>query len=131
MAAISSTHNVAQLLTRSARRFPRLPAIALGIEVVADYASLARRVAALAAALGTRLAPGDRVAIVARNCPAYVEALFACWHAGLCAVPVNTKLHPAELDYVLHDSGARCVFVDEAWSAVIGDAQMKTRPEMV
>src|SRR6266705_2191849 len=52
------------------------------------------------------------IAVVANNCPEYIEALFACWSAGCSAVPVNSKLHPNELGYILQDSGARWAFVD-------------------
>ena len=94
----SIAHNVAAQLARTAAAWPRLPALASGGSVVADYATLARRVAQLAAGLRAEgLQPGDRVAIVARNVAPYVEALFACWWAGLVAVPVNAKLHPREL----------------------------------
>src|SRR5674476_986725 len=86
--------NIAQLLVRSAHAYPNLPALAAG---------LASRLA-----LGDRLVLGDRVALVMQNCPQYVELLFACWHAGLCAVPVNAKLHPRELEFILQNSGARC-----------------------
>jgi acyl-CoA synthetase (AMP-forming)/AMP-acid ligase II len=27
--------------------------------------------------------------------------MFACWHAGLVAVPINAKLHPKELEFIL------------------------------
>ena len=66
------------------------------------------------------LVAGDRVALVARNHPAYLEAMFACWWAGLVAVPVNAKLHPKELAWVLDDSGARWAFVDDDWHAALG-----------
>ena len=105
--------NVAQLLIRSARAYPQQPALGLGDAVVASYAQLASRVASLAGGLGSQLglAPGDRVALAMDNCPQYVEALFACWHAGLAAVPINAKLHPKELEFILGDSGARACFV--------------------
>jgi long-chain acyl-CoA synthetase len=79
---------------------------------VLDYAGLADRVARLAGGLTQRLelAPGERVALVMGNVPEYVEVLFACWHAGLAAVPVNAKLHPAELRYILDHSGAGVCF---------------------
>ena len=86
-----------------------------------DYAAFAARVARAAAAMrASGLDRGDRVAIVARNHPAYLEALFACWWAGLVAVPVNAKLHPKELAWVLDDAGARWAFVDEDWHAALG-----------
>jgi acyl-CoA synthetase (AMP-forming)/AMP-acid ligase II len=86
--------NIAQLLARSAHAYPALPALARGERVTCTYAELAARVSRLAAGLALRLTRNDRVALVMKNCPQYVELLFACWHAGLCAVPVNAKLHP-------------------------------------
>jgi len=94
--------------------------VALGSNVVSDYGRVATRVAELAATFaGAGLERGECVALVARNTPEYIETLFACWHAGLCAVPVNSKLHPGELAYVLEHSGARWAFVDAAWRAAL------------
>ena len=58
-----------------------------------------------------KLEPGDRVAIAMKNCPEYWEVLFACWHAGLAAVPMNAKLHAREFEYIVGDSGAKLCFV--------------------
>ncbi len=105
--------NLALLLARSAQAFPHLPAVALGGCVLHDYAALAERSARLAAGLrdGLGLMPRQRVALVMKNCPQYVELLFACWHAGLCAVPVNAKLHPRELAFIFQDADASACFV--------------------
>ncbi len=112
--------NLAAQLARSAERFGDAPAIARGTTIVHGYRTLARRAAALAAAMrAAGLDAGDRVAIVSRNAIEYVEALYACWWAGLVAVPVNAKLHPRELDFVLADAGVRLVFVDREWSAAL------------
>jgi long-chain acyl-CoA synthetase len=109
---------LAALLARAARKWPRLPAIALGSRPLQTYASLAERCGRLAAALERAgLRHGDRVAIISRNDPAYIEAIFALWWAGLIAVPVNAKLHPRELEFVLSDSGARFAFADADWHA--------------
>ena len=102
--------NIAQLLLRAARVHPQRPALALGDRVLATYAELAQRVAQLAGGLAARLQPNDRVGLVMKNCPQYLELLFACWHAGLIAVPINAKLHPKELEFILADSGARLCF---------------------
>jgi len=104
--------NLAHLMRRAGRVFPDLPAVFLADRPVANYRTLARRVAGLAGVLQDRfrLAPGDRVALAMSNTPEYVEILFACWHAGLMAVPMNPRLHPKELAFVLENSGARLCF---------------------
>jgi long-chain acyl-CoA synthetase len=101
--------NIANLLLRAGRARADRPAVVVGTDRVADYGALTRRVAAIAGGLGDTfgLEPGDRVALVMRNCPAFVESLFACWHGGWVAVPVNAKLHPREIAFILAHSGAR------------------------
>jgi acyl-CoA synthetase (AMP-forming)/AMP-acid ligase II len=56
-----------------------------------------------------------------KNCPEYAEAMFACWHAGLVAVPINAKLHPKELEYILGHSGCRlCFATPDLYPALAG-----------
>jgi long-chain acyl-CoA synthetase len=113
--------NLASLLVRSARVFPERPALALGARGTVSYRELALRVARLAGGLrDAGLVPGDRVALVMGNCPQYVEALFACWQAGIAAVPVNAKLHARELDYIIADCGAKLCLVTDDREADIG-----------
>ena len=103
--------NIALLLQRAARAHPHAPALAHGTRVLADYATASERVARLAAGLTQQgLAPGARVALVMKNHPAYFELLMACWHAGLVAVPIHSKLHPKELAFIFENSGAGAVF---------------------
>ena len=102
--------NIAQLLVRAAQIHPQRPALARGGGVLASYAELGERAALLAAGLAARLKPSDRVGLVMKNCPQYVELMFACWHSGLAVVPINAKLHPKELEFILADSGARLCF---------------------
>jgi long-chain acyl-CoA synthetase len=106
--------NVAHFLLENARRLPDRPALALGGRVTHSYAQLARRATRLAAGLTAKhaLQPGDRVALALRNCPEYWELLFACWHAGLAAVPMNAKLHAREFEYIVANSGAKAAFYD-------------------
>ena len=105
--------NLAGLFVRAGRVHGELPAVALGADVLLSYRQLARRGAVLAGRLreAFRLAPGDRVALVMKNVPEYVELLLAGWYAGLTMVPANAKLHPKELEYILGHSGARVAFV--------------------
>ena len=107
--------NIAALLAKTARTLPERPAVSLGDGVAVRYGELHRRAGAIAGALLARhgLAPGDRVAIVMANRPDYLEALFGIWYAGLVAVPVNAKLHPREVAYILGNSGATLCITDE------------------
>jgi long-chain acyl-CoA synthetase len=57
--------------------------------------------------------PGDRVAIVMRNYPEWIQAFMAITSVGAIAVAVNAWWTTDELDYGLRDCGARLVFVDE------------------
>ncbi|HYC37475.1 MAG TPA: AMP-binding protein [Usitatibacter sp.] len=101
--------NLVTWLERAARATPDAPAIYRGTTQWVDYGGLALRVARLASGLRGRagLRPGDRVAICMANSPEYLEALYAIWWAGLSAVPVNAKLHPREVAWIVEDSGAR------------------------
>ncbi|WP_119167471.1 AMP-binding protein [Algihabitans albus] len=105
--------NLVQLLVRTARGRGERAAIVQGAGTPTTYSTLARRAACLGASLRGRfdLVPGDRVALAMKNCPAYLEVLYGCWWAGLVPVPMNAKLHPRELAYMLGKSGARLCFV--------------------
>jgi long-chain acyl-CoA synthetase len=120
--------NLVHLLLRSARWQPERPALAIGRRVVRGYGQMASRVARLAGGFREKLnlQPGDRVALAMRNCPEYYEVLFACWHAGLTAVPMNAKLHPKEFAYILENSGAKaCFATPDLESAVPGSIPVK------
>jgi acyl-CoA synthetase (AMP-forming)/AMP-acid ligase II len=106
--------NPAVWVARHGRLRPDAPALADGERVHASWATFAARTAAAAAGLRDDfgLSPGDRVAIVMRNRPEYLEALFAIWHAGLVAVPVNARLHRDEIAFILEDSGTALVMTD-------------------
>lgn len=111
--------NPAVWVERHGRRRPGEPAVADGERVHATWGGFAAHLAALAGGLrhggghGLGLEPGDRVAILMSNRPEYLEALFGAWQAGLVAVPVNARLHRAEIGYILEHSGAAVVVADE------------------
>jgi acyl-CoA synthetase (AMP-forming)/AMP-acid ligase II len=104
--------NHAKMLRDAARAFAERPAVSLGETVVADYGTLGARAARLARGLREhlKLAPGDRVALAMTNHVDFLEVLYAIWHAGLAAVPVNAKLHGREFAYILDNAGARVAF---------------------
>ncbi len=105
--------NIAAWVERNGRVFADRPGISVGTYVHATYAQWATRVRSIAGALAAipGMVPGERVAIAMTNRAEYLEALFAIWHAGLFAVPINAKLHREEFRYILGHSGARLAFV--------------------
>ena len=107
--------NPAVWVERHGRQRPDDPALADGELVHATWGAWAASTAGAAAGLRDEfgLAPGDRVAIVMRNRPEYLEAMFAIWHAGFVAVPVNARLHREELAFILEHSASTVVVCDE------------------
>jgi long-chain acyl-CoA synthetase len=116
--------NLAALLSRSAINHRNRPAIRVGVATLSDYGALGERVARIATGLRGNLGlqTGDRIAIAMKNCPEFIEIMFACWHAGLAVAPMNAKLHPREFAYILENSGARACFVTDDLAAAITDA---------
>ncbi|MEM8951293.1 MAG: AMP-binding protein [Pseudomonadota bacterium] len=104
--------NIASLFVRNGRTLADLPALAEGERVLLSHGALLEKVSRIAGYLQNdlRLKPGDRAALVMKNCPAYLELLVAGWYAGLTMVPVNAKLHPKEFSYILEHAGARICF---------------------
>jgi long-chain acyl-CoA synthetase len=125
--------NIALWLHRSGLSHPALPASASGTRITASYGELAGGAARLAGALRHRfkLAPGDRVAVAAKNSPHYLELLFGIWHAGLAAVPANAKLHGAELGYILEHSGARVCFASPGIDTAIAPHAPKSLDRLI
>ncbi|TMI98526.1 MAG: long-chain fatty acid--CoA ligase [Alphaproteobacteria bacterium] len=112
--------NIAAWLSRAGLSHPGLAAVGQGPRVAQSYGELAARAARLARALHRLgLEPGERVAIVAKNCVEYVETIFGIWHGGFAAVPANAKLHARELGYILEHSGARVCFATPGLDAEV------------
>jgi long-chain acyl-CoA synthetase len=102
--------NLSHSLATVARHLPDAPAITAP-EGTLTYAGLEDQVAGIAGALRGRhaLAPPARVAILMDNCLSYLPALFGIWRAGLAAVPINSKLHPKEVAWILENSHTKLV----------------------
>ncbi|HEY2015826.1 MAG TPA: AMP-binding protein [Bryobacteraceae bacterium] len=102
--------NLGRMLRESAARSPQKPAVVCGQQVIC-YEALDRSTDALARwLLGQGLETGDRVAIHWCNSAEVVNLYFACFKAGLIAVPVNNRLKPSEIAYILGHSKAKLCF---------------------
>jgi long-chain acyl-CoA synthetase len=60
------------------------------------------------------LHPGDRVALVLRNCPEWVIFDQACLGLGLVVVPLYTDDRPDNVDYILKDAAVKLLLVQDA-----------------
>jgi fatty-acyl-CoA synthase len=79
------------------------------------WAQLRNRVGALADALSRRgVGAGDRVMILMLNRTEFVEAVLAANMLGAIAVPVNFRLTPPELAYLVTDCEARVLITETA-----------------
>ncbi len=106
--------NWAAVLDHHATRTPDKPVTVFEGEVT-TYGEMARRVGALAGGLSERgVRRGDVVGILSHNCPEFLETVFAANHLGAVAMPVNWRLAPPEVRYILEHSGARALVCDEA-----------------
>lgn len=69
---------------------------------------------------------GDRVLILALNYPEYLEAVFGINALGAIAVPVNFRLTPPEVAYIVGDSGAKAVITDTVLQPLATAVQSQT-----
>lgn len=95
------------------------------VDMVIDYATLDRRVRALASLLQRRFAQGERALLLLDNDDHYVVAFFACLYAGLIAVPVfppesARAQHLARLSGIALDAQARCILTTSEILDMVG-----------
>jgi long-chain acyl-CoA synthetase len=104
--------NLSRTLQTVARLLPQAPAITFAGRQL-SYGAFEHQAACIAGSLRNKfgLKTGDRVAIVMDNCLEYLPAMYGVWRTGLTAVPVNAKLHPKEMAWILDNCGAKLSFV--------------------
>lgn len=95
------------------------PALIQGDRTVSWTEFSARTNSLARAMLASGLETGDRVAVLARNIPQYVEIAAAAFKARLTYVNLNYRYTTAEIDYVLQDSGARSLFFQGSFTDVV------------
>jgi fatty-acyl-CoA synthase len=99
-------------LHRNARALGERPAVVHGDRRL-NYAELEERCNRLANALRDRgLERHERVAILAPNAPALLEAHYAVPLAGGVLVAMNSRLSSGDIEHVLKDAGCKTLLVD-------------------
>jgi myxalamid-type polyketide synthase MxaE and MxaD len=114
--------NIASTLAHGRRTFPDRPAIVFDGETI-SYADLDRAACRAANALrGLGIGPGDRVALLLPNVPAFAYAYFGALKLGAIVVSINTGLTAEDVRFTINDSGAKALIVSdtlrhgESWS---------------
>ena len=83
------------------------------------YAELDRRAIQVAGFLqATGIKPGDRIAWLGRASEAWYEVFFGVAKARACFAPINTRLAPPEVAFILKDSSADTFFVSPEFFAL-------------
>ena len=114
--------NIGELLTRTARWMPSGPAITWRgrTETYQELDSRAESIACHLRKLG--LHPGDRVGLFMWNRPELIAAMFACFRAGFCVVPLNARFSTDEVAYHVTDAGISALLADVDHAATARDA---------
>ena len=115
--------NIGRLLNDTAAAHPDRLATQQG-ERKQDYRQFNARVNRLAHAL-TRLGatPGKNVAILMTNVPEMLEAMFAIFKIGCGAVPINFRLHPLEIAYIITHSQSPVLITEESFQSPLKEVR--------
>ena len=116
-------HNIGAILSKRAHLSPSLEAF---VDVATDrrftYSEVDRRCNRTANALtGLGVGKGDRVALLMMNSVEFFESFFAIGKLGAICVPINWRLVPDELAFILKDSGAKVLLYGEEFADAIAE----------
>ncbi len=121
------SQNVGQFLTRRARRDPDLEALVeahSGRRVTyAQLEARSNRVVSALSDLGVE--KGERVALLLMNGVEFVETFFAVGKHGAVNVPLNWRLVPDELEFILVDSGAKVMVYSAEFEAAVAELRRR------
>ncbi len=122
------TDHIGGWVTDNARRFPDKTVIQFDDGRSWTHAEFEDWVTALAGHLSHEesIAKGDRIAFLGYNHPAMIALLFACARIGAILVPLNWRLTPSELSFIVADCAPRLLIGDDehmatAAEVIVGD----------
>lgn len=118
--------NIAQILLNSAEKVPNHPVIVFRDEEI-SYRELADQVKEKAVGLRKYgITNGTHVGLMMANKPEYAVAYFALMSLGATVIPLNPTFKENEIGYILNDSEADALIVDE----IALDAASKARQNL-
>ncbi len=106
--------NLGATLTQAARKWPNKEGLVFEGRrwTFAQWNREANKAAHAFRAQG--ITKGDRVAILTWNLPEQVIAFYGLMKIGAVPVPINYRLAPNEIKYIIDDSGARLLMFEES-----------------
>jgi 3-hydroxybenzoate/4-hydroxybenzoate---CoA ligase len=88
-----------------------------------SYAELAELSARVATALrGAGLSPAARLCMLMDDSPMFCATFLGALKAGVVAIPLNTRLPPADIGFILADSEAALLLYDPAYESLAAQA---------
>jgi acyl-CoA synthetase (AMP-forming)/AMP-acid ligase II len=101
-----------ETLRRGLRLFPQKQAIVCG-EKRWTYQEFSNRINRLSHCLiGFGIKKDDKVAILHPNCHTFLESYYAIPQIGAISVPINYRLSPREIAFILQDSESKILIAD-------------------
>jgi acyl-CoA synthetase (AMP-forming)/AMP-acid ligase II len=114
-----------RFLRYAEQQYPDRTAVVCGNERF-TYRQLAERVDRLASALREAgVERGDRIAFLSFNCHRLLEAYFGVLQANAVLLPLNIRLAPDELTYILNDAGAKVLFLENDFLGLVDSFRQK------
>lgn len=113
--------NLGQLLKANAKKFPAAIAVKDSARSF-TYQETNKRVNRLChSLLALGLKKGDKVAVLLENSIEIIEVYLATAKTGLVIVPMNFRLVGRDIDYIVNNSDAQALIVDQEFAPVIDD----------
>jgi fatty-acyl-CoA synthase len=108
-----------RFLRYAEQQYPSKTAVVCGHERF-TYSQFADRASRLAGALrAAGVESGDRVAFLSTNCHRLLEGYYGVPEAGAVMLPLNIRLAPHELAFVLNDAGAKVLFLQKDFLGLV------------
>ena len=112
--------NIGKILLKRTERTPTREILVCGDDRF-SYRTLNQRTNRLAHALkDMAVEKGDRVAVLLSNGNEICESLFALAKIGAVWVPLNVRLAPQELEFIIADSGAETIIFEKKYWEMVG-----------
>jgi fatty-acyl-CoA synthase len=109
--------NLSSFIAFHARQTPERCALKYRGEEI-SYAAFDQRIRIVGGWLRSRgIGADDVVAVLMKNSAAFLDIAFAASHIGAIFLPINYRLAPDEIAYIVENAGARLLIADEEFAA--------------